>query len=361
MEDFLGGIGQSVFVAFGMFWQVLWSLILGLTISSFVQTQISKERITKSLGKEGFKETVLATFLGILSSSCSYAAASASKAFFKKGAGLIPSLAFLFSSTNLVIELGILLWLLLGWQFALAEWLGGILLIVIMSGIVKLTYPKKLVTQARAFKDQVSIDHDHSMIGSHNKIQSIAQNFVMEGSMLQKDLILGFIIAGLIATFVPNSFWSLLFSNGQPGITQLLTSSIIGVGIAILSFVCSIGNVPLAAILWTRGLSFGGVLSFLYADLIVIPLLDLYRRYYGTKMAVYIGVIFFVTMVLTGIIVDLIFSSLNLIPSQQTSITNQLTNFDFNYTFWLNLIFGSLAGYFIYLSKKNTNDHAHHH
>src|SRR6202011_3425123 len=261
----------------------------------------------------------------------------------------------LFSSTNLVVELGIILWLLMGWQFTAAEWIGGLVLIAIMTVLVKLTYPKALVEEARRHVDEAT-GHDHgSMEGEGGSLVerlrdpairvAIAQNTAMDFSMLWKDLFGGFLIAGALAAFVPDGAWKALFLNGaSPGV-QLVGNALVGPVIAVLSFVCSIGNVPLAAILWAGGISFGGVLAFLYADLIVLPLLDIYRKYYGWRMMLYIFGVFFATMVLAAMAMDLIFSALHQVPKPNPNIRHDLVLFSFNYTFWLNLVFGLLAVY----------------
>ena len=365
-------IGQALLMAAGMFWQVAWSLILGFLLSGLIQVLVSKERMTAQLGKNGVREIALATAYGAASSSCSYAAAAMSKTLLKKGAGLIPSLAFLFASTNLVVELGIILYLLMGWQFTAAEWLGGVLLIAIMAVIVKATYPKRLVEEARRHLADVTGDDDDTAEGATlwEKLRDpqtpvlVAQNFVMDWSMLWKDLAAGFLIAGALAAFVPNGIWSALFLHGAPPGLQVFANAVVGPLIAIVSFVCSIGNVPMAAMLWGSGISFGGVLSFLYADLIVLPLLDVYRRYYGLKMAAYIGVVFFVTMVAAGIIMQYAFGAFGAIPQPNPDIRAHLTMFSINYTFWLNLAFGLLAAYLWYLNRQHPMSHhcpAHEH
>ncbi|HTD34261.1 MAG TPA: permease [Candidatus Elarobacter sp.] len=363
-------IGEAVVVAAGMAWQVGWSLVLGFVLSGSVQALVSKERMQRLLGRDGVREIALATGFGAASSSCSYAAAAMSKTLFKKGAGLVPSLAFLFSSTNLVIELGIILWLLMGWQFTAAEWIGGLVLIAIMTVLVKLTYPKRLVDEARRHVDAAT-GHDHgSMEAEGGSVLArlrdpatrvaIAQNFAMDFSMLWKDLLGGFLIAGALAAFVPGGAWKALFLNGAPGGVQAVGNALLGPLIAVFSFVCSIGNVPLAAVLWTSGISFGGVLAFLYADLIVLPLLDVYRRYYGVRMMLYIAGIFFVTMVLAALAMDGVFSALHLVPRPNPAIRHDLTMFSFNYTFWLNLVFGALAAYLWWQSARHPMEHGCH-
>ncbi|HEV2740842.1 MAG TPA: permease [Candidatus Elarobacter sp.] len=366
----LAKIGEALMLAGGMAWQVGWSLILGFVLSGAVQALVSKERMQRALGRDGIREIALATGFGAASSSCSYAAAAMSKTLFKKGAALVPSLAFLFSSTNLVLELGIILWLLMGWQFTAAEWIGGLVLIAIMTVLVKLTYPKQLVEEARRRVDEIG-GHDHgSMEAEGSSVMerlrnpatrvSIAQNFAMDFSMLWKDLLGGFLIAGALAAFVPDHAWKALFLNGAAPGVQLVGNAIVGPVIAILSFVCSIGNVPLAAVLWASGISFGGVLAFLYADLIVLPLLDVYRKYYGVRMMLYIFGVFFTTMVLSAIVMDGAFSALHLVPKPNPNIRHDLTMFSFNYTFVLNVVFGALGLYLWWLNRSNPMDHASH-
>jgi uncharacterized membrane protein YraQ (UPF0718 family) len=370
--DALHALGEALLLAAGMAWQVGWSLVLGFALSAVVQAVVSKERMQALLGRNGVREIALATAFGAASSSCSYAAAAMSKTLFKKGAGLIPSWAFLFSSTNLVLELGIILWLLMGWQFTAAEWIGGIVLIAIMTLLVKLTYPRALVEEARAHVDAVTGGHDHgSMEGAGATVWArlrdpatqvaIAQNFAMDVSMLWKDVLAGFLIAGALAAFVPNGAWQALFLHGAAPGVQLVGNALVGPLIAVISFVCSIGNVPLAAILWTSGISFGGVLAFLYADLIVLPLLDVYRTYYGTRMMLYMVAIFFTTMVLAAIAMDATFSALHLVPQPNPKIRHDLTLFAVNYTFWLNLAFGALALWLWRLDATHPMDHSHHH
>jgi uncharacterized protein len=366
----LAKIGEALLVAAGMAWQVGWSLILGFTLSGLVQAVVSKQRMQQLLGRDGVREIALATGFGAVSSSCSYASAAMSKTLFKKGAAFIPSLAFLFSSTNLVFELGVILWLLMGWQFTAAEWIGGLVLIAVMSVLVKLTYPKALVEEARRRVDATG-GHDHGSAESagRNVVErlrdsgtrvAVARNFAMDVSMLWKDVLGGFLIAGALSAFVPDGAWKALFLNGAAPGVQLVGNAIVGPIVAILSFVCSIGNVPMAAILWASGISFGGVLAFLYADLIVLPLLDIYRKYYGVRMMLYIFGVFFATMVLSGILMDLAFSALHMVPKPNPNIRHDLTLFSFNYTFWLNMVFGALALYLWWLNRSNPMDHACH-
>lgn len=357
------GTGRGLFLAAGMLWQVGWSLALGFLLSGLVQTIASKSGMRAKLGRNGLREIALAAFYGAVSSSCSFAAAAMSKTLFKKGAGFIPSLAFLFSSTNLVIELGLILLSLMGWQFAAAEWIGGVVLIVIMAALVKLTYPATLIEQARAHLDaDGGRDNDDDVVDGSSVWQKLrnpetlvlaSQNAVMDFSMLWKDLAIGFLIAGALGSFVPDEAWSRIFLSGAPSWIQVPVDAVAGAAIAVLTFVCSIGNVPMAAMLWGSGLSFAGVLTFLYADLIVVPLLDIYRKYYGWRMAAYIGAVFFVTMVAAGIIMNAAFGFFHAIPPRIMTMNDPAALFRINYTFWLNIAFGAIALYAWHVSSKS--------
>ena len=369
MSAFVAKIGQALLLSGSMFWDVGWSLVLGFAISGAVQTLVSNRRMRELLGRNGAREVAIATAFGAASSSCSYASAAVTRSLFSKGAALVPSLAFLFSSTNLVIELGIVLWLLMGWQFTLAEWLGGIVLILIMSVLVRLTYPKSLVEAARerARAAEPGMDHDMTVEGEtwRAKIRNprfaivMAQHFAMDWSMLWIDLVLGFLIAGFLATFVPSGVWHALFLGDAPAWLRTTAGGFIGPLIAVVTFVCSIGNVPMAAILWGGGIGFSGVLAFLYADLIVLPLLDVYRKYYGWKMAAYIGGIFYLTMALSAIVMAFAFEALHLVPRANQHIAQMLVRFSFDYTFWLNVGFGAVAAWLAYLNFRHPMDHGH--
>jgi len=325
----------------------------------------------RALGRDGIREIAFATAAGAVSSSCSYASAAISRTLFKRGAAFIPALAFLFASTNLVIELGIILYLLMGWQFTAAEWIGGVVLVVIMTALVRLTYPAKLIEAARHHPEAAG-GHEHDAMtvagdGFWRRLRrsetriAIAQNFAMDSTMLWKDLLAGFVIAGALAVFVPNDTWDALFLKGMSPWLQVPANALLGPLVAVITFVCSIGNVPMAAVLWASGISFGGVLSFLYADLIVLPLLDVYRRYYGWRMAAYIAAVFYATMVAAALIMDLAFTVAGAIPKPDQNIRATMVQFSFNYTFWLNLAFGALAAWFFWLNRQHPMDHAMRH
>jgi hypothetical protein len=369
MPDVVSQIGQALLMSAGMFWEVGWSLVLGFTISGVLQAIVLKQRMTAALGRDGAREIALATVAGAASSSCSYASVAVSRTLFKKGAALIPSLAFVFASTNLVVELGIVLYLLMGWQFMAGEWIGGVLLVIIMSVLVRLTYPAKLVEEAR-HRPEAQGGHEHgdmpsedgslwAKLSRRNTWFAIAQNFAMDWSMLWKDLLLGFLIAGALSVFVPEGVWQALFVQGASPWVQVPANALIGPLVAVLSFVCSIGNVPLAAVLWASGVSFGGVLAFLYADLIVLPLIDAFRRYFVWKMAAYIAAVFYATMVAAAMIMDVAFSALGWIPDRRPDMRAEMIHFSLNYTFWLNIAFAVLAITLFALARRRPMQHGH--
>ena len=258
----------------------------------------------------------------------------------------------------------------MAWQLTLAEWIGGVVLIVIMSVLVKLTYPKALIERAREYAThaEAGMDHDMTVGGATwwEKVRNprfpivMAQHFAMDWSMLWFDLVLGFLIAGALAAFVPNGVWHALFLGSAPGWIRTIGGGFIGPLIAVVTFVCSIGNVPMAAILWSGGIGFSGVLAFLYADLIVLPLLDVYRKYYGLKMAVYIGGVFYVTMAISAIVMDVVFNALHLVPKANPHVAQMLVHFSIDYTFWLNLLFGGIAAWLVVLNWRNPMHHGHH-
>ena len=366
---FLHHLGDAVLMTLGMAWQTLWSLVLGFAVSALLQCTMSSDRIRQALGDDGPKEIALAAAAGAASSSCSYASAAITRTLFKKGAALASSLAFMIASTNLVLELGLILLALLGWRFMLGQWIGGIVLVAIMSVIVKATAPKALIDEARAH-EETRTGHNHMAMQAEGdtwwaRVTNpqtriyLAQSFAMEWRMLWKDLAIGFVVGGLISAFVPPAFWHTIFLGNSW--LAVPVDALIGPMVAIVTFVCSVGNIPLAAILWAGGASFGGVLSFIYADLIVLPLLDTYRRYFGWRMAAYIFAVLFTTMVLTGILVDVGFHLVGLTPAPNPNVTAEITHFSLNYTFWLNLLFGAGAAYLFWTNSKHPMDHSHMH
>jgi uncharacterized membrane protein YraQ (UPF0718 family) len=363
----MGWLWQSLFHAAAMLWETLWALVLGFSLSAFLQVFIRKEQITKQFGRAGLREVALATFFGAVSSSCSYAAAAAAKTFFKKGAALVPALAFMFASTNLVLELGFILLLLLGWTFVLAEVIGAFILIAVMWLLVKLTLPKGLVETARSHNDDDDENscchpHAHEMEMKDESFKEkfrrretwsqVAAAFIMDAKMMWKEIVIGFLIAGFLMALVPENSWEKLFITHGTSFERLLENAVVGPLIAVGSFVCSIGNIPLASLLWSGGISFGGVISFIYADLVIIPLIIIYQKYYGAKAALYITAVLFVSMVSAGIIVDLLFAALGLIPIVRPPSAIAQASFQWNYTTWLDFVAIVLTACFAWIHFK---------
>jgi hypothetical protein len=370
----LNWLWQSLYHSAAMLWETLWALVLGFSLSAFLQVFFRKEQITKQFGRSGLREVALATFFGAVSSSCSYAAAATAKTAFKKGAALVSTLAFMFASTNLVLELGFILWLLLGWTFLLAEVIGAFVLIAVMWLLVKFTLPKGLVEAARAHTgDEVkSCCHSHEpdmeekdetfkeKIRRPESWVNVANAFIMDVSMMWKEILIGFFIAGLLMVLVPDNWWRNLFITQGTGSVRLIENAVVGPLIAVASFVCSIGNIPLASLLWSSGISFGGVISFIYADLIIIPLILIYRKYYGTKAALYITAVLFISMVSAGIIVDLLFGTLGLIPTVRPPSAIAEASFQWNYTTWLDFAAILLCGWFVWIHFRKEKQHDKH-
>ncbi len=324
MSPVLDVIWHGLRDAFLMGWEVWWALVFGFFISAVVQAWVPRERIESALSGSGFAPIAKATGLGAASSSCSYAAVAIAKSLFQKGASAGSALAFQFASTNLVWELGLVLWVLIGWQFALAEYVGGIVMIVLMTLLLRGFVSRRLEEQARVHAQQADTGHQHHPAGetmswrqrlrSASAWSDVAHNFRGDWQMLWKEITIGFLLAGFVAQF-GNDFFNSLFLKGSPALVQTLWGAFIGPVIAVLSFVCSVGNVPLAAVLWSGGISFAGVMAFIFADLIVLPILAIYRKYYGTTFTVRITALMFVTMVIAALIIDALFSGLSLIPS----------------------------------------------
>jgi uncharacterized membrane protein YraQ (UPF0718 family)/YHS domain-containing protein len=310
--------------SFLMFWAVWWALVLGFAISAIVQAWVPRDRIEGLMSGSDARSIGWATGLGAASSSCSYAAIAIAKSLFQKGASAASALAFQFASTNLVWELGLVLWVLIGWQFTLAEYAGGIVMIVLMTVLLRLFVSPRIEQQAREHASEADTGHQHHMaseplswrerVTSARAWSDVAHNFRADWQMLWKEITTGFLLAGFIAQF-GNGVFEHLFIQHAPAPLPTIENVLVGPLIAVLSFVCSVGNVPLAAVLWSGGISFAGVLAFLFADLIVLPIIAIYRKYYGTRFAIRITGLMFATMVLAALIVDGIFAVLGLIPT----------------------------------------------
>jgi uncharacterized membrane protein YraQ (UPF0718 family)/YHS domain-containing protein len=322
--DALDVIWHGLRDSFLMMWEVWWALVLGFTISAIVQAWVPRGRIEGLMSGSGVRSIGWATGLGAASSSCSYAAISIAKSLLEKGASAASALAFQFASTNLVWELGLVLWVLIGWQFTLAEYAGGIMMIVLMTLLLRLFVSPRLERQAREHAAKADTGHQHRAVGEQmpwrDRLTSVgawsdvAHNFRGDWQMVWKEVTLGFLLAGFIAQ-LGNGFLEHLFIRNAPAPLPTIENVVVGPIIAMLTFVCSVGNVPLAAVLWSGGIAFGGVLAFLLADLIVIPILLIYRKYYGTRFTLRITALMFATMVIAALIIDGIFSAVGLIPT----------------------------------------------
>ncbi len=347
MSEVLPVIGHGFKDAFLMAYEVWWALVLGFAISAIVQAWVPRERIEASLGGRGVGPIARATGLGAASSSCSYAAIAIAKSLFQKGASAASALAFQFASTNLVIELGVVIWLLIGWQFALAEFVGGLVLIVVMTVMLRMFVSRKLEEQARAHALEAEAGHQHHTAHERASLKErllsasawsdVAHNFRNDWGMLWKEITAGFLLAGFIAQ-LGNDFFNALFLSDAPSGVRTIENVIIGPVIAVLSFVCSIGNIPLAAVLWSGGISFGGVIAFIFADLIVIPIMLIYRKYYGTTFALRIIGLMFVTMVIAALIVDGLFSITDLIPQVRPTRADVFGSIQVDYKLFLNIV-----------------------
>ena len=354
----MGAIGDALRFAFGMTWEVLWALILGFALSGTVQALVSKQQMRRLLPDDSPRTLTVAAALGAASSSCSYAAVSLARSLFRKGANFTAAMAFQFASTNLVVELGIILAVLIGWQFTAGEFVGGPIMIALMALLFRRFLKAQMVDEARRQADRGVLgrmeghaEMDMSVTGggwlwrrlrSPTGFTAISNHFVMDWAAVWMDVFGGLLIAGALAAWVPNSFWQGLFLQ-RHGALATIWGPLIGPFVAMLSFVCSIGNVPLAAVLWNGGISFGGVLAFIFADLIILPILNIYRKYYGRRMAAFLLVTFYATMATTGLIVDLIFKLVGLEPTGARLAKVTDAGVSWNYTTVLNIVFLLLA------------------
>jgi uncharacterized membrane protein YraQ (UPF0718 family) len=356
MMDVVTALGHALWMAFAMLWEILWPLILGFGLSAVVQAVVSKSEMTRLLPDDSSKSLAIACGLGAASSSCSYAAVALARSIFRKGANFTAAMAFQLASTNLVAELTIIIIVLMGWQFAAAEFLGGPLMVVLVALLFRRFLSRRLITEARAQagrglkgKMEAHAEMDMSMtegslwqrITSKDGFTATSHYFVMDLAAVWKDIAVGLLIAGALAAWVPADFWNNFFLVSHP-IAAKIWGPIVGPIVAVLSFVCSVGNVPLAAVLWNGGISFGGVIAFIYADLLVLPIIDIYRKYYGWKVTGLIVGVFYIAMVIAALLVELLFEALGLIPSHRAAQIVEMS-ISFNYTTVLNIIFLAIA------------------
>ncbi len=357
MDAFLDLWAGAARTSLGLFWTAFWAFGLGYTISAMIQVFVTRARMRAALGTDGPRSVALATFFGFVSSSCSFAALSGTRALFAKGAGLVASLAFLLASTNLVVELGILIAVFLAWQFVLAEYVGGLLLIALVWLFVRVTFPRRLVEEAREHARAQTEDEDggeapdwRRLIRSREGWDRVARRYLMEWSMVWKDVTIGFTVAGVIAAFVPRRFFELLFpgsGGSEPGFGELLVQALVGPLAAFFTFIGSMGNIPLAAVLYDNGVAFAGIMAFVFSDLVVLPVLRIQARYYGWRFALYVLGVFLVALVLTALLLHYGFALAGLLPDpDRTRAVVDRSFFSLDYTAVLNGIFLAVTARF---------------
>jgi uncharacterized membrane protein YraQ (UPF0718 family) len=379
---------RALGMALAMGWEILWPLILGFALSAVVQAAVSKQQMSRLLPDDRPRSIATALALGAASSSCSYAAVALARSLFRKGAHFTAAMAFEMASTNLVLELGLIMLVLLGWQFTLAEFVGAPLMVVFLILLFRIFLSRDLLEKAKERADKgiagrmeghaamdMSITAGGSLwqrMTSDRGLTAISHYFVMDWAAVWLDIAGGLLIAGALAAWVPNTFWQSFFLTGHPALATLW-GPIVGPLVAVISFVCSVGNIPLAAVLWNGGISFGGVIAFIFADLIVIPVLNIYRKYYGLKMAGFLFATLYAAMAVAALIVELVFGGFALIPSERKARVVE-ASITWNYTTWLNLVFLILAGLLVWrflktgglamlrmMNRPAEYEHAHRH
>lgn len=370
MKSFLTDWGEAAFTSLGFFWMALWAFALGYFISSFIQVFVTEKRMRKAMGENEGKGVLLGTFFGFISSSCSFSALATTKALFQKGASFMASLAFLLSSTNLVIELGIIISIFLGWQFVAGEYIGAVLLILFSWQLVRIIKPVKIIQQARGkladdrgmeMEEQAGQKSLLQRLKSAENWAKVARQYGMEWKMVWKDVTIGFTIAGIVAVFVPDSFFQSLFINTQEGQTayqfhEVLEHTAVGPVAAFFTFIGSMGNIPLAALLFGKGVSFGGVMAFIFSDLVVFPVLRINAKYYGWKMALFILFLLFVSLILASLGLHYAFDGLNLLPDPSQVKIQEMTYFKADYSAVLNVVFLLFSGGLIWFGFKKYKD-----
>jgi uncharacterized protein len=361
MTNLIVALGHALWMAFAMFWEILWPLILGFGLSGAVQAVVSKAEMSRLLPNDSSKSLAIATGLGAASSSCSYAAVALARSIFRKGADFTSAMAFEIASTNLVAELSIILIVLMGWQFALAEFAGGLVMVVLIAVLFRIFLSRKLISEARKQADKgikgsmeghaemdMSVEEGDSLwqrLTSAEGITATSHYFVMDVLAVWKDIVIGLLLAGALAAWVPQDFWKTFFLTSHP-VAATLWGPLVGPIVSVLSFVCSVGNIPLAAVLWNGGISFGGVIAFIYADLIIVPIIDIYRKYYGWKVTAFIVGAFYIAMAGAALVIEFLFNLLGLIPQHRSAQIVEST-ITLNYTSVLNVVFLVIAAFLV--------------
>jgi uncharacterized protein len=357
-ESILRALGM----AFAMGWEILWPLILGFTLSGLVQAVVSHQEMARLLPHDRPATIAKALALGAASSSCSYAAVAIARALFRKGADFTAAMAFEMASTNLVVELAIIMLVFLGWQFTLAEFVGAPIMVALLVVLFRLFLNRKLLDEAKQQADKgligrmeghaemdMSVSGDGTLwqrITSQQGFTAISHYFVTDWVSVWMDIAGGLLISGALAAWVPAEFWQSFFVVDHPFLAKLW-GPVVGPLVSVISFVCSVGNIPLAAVLWNGGISFGGAIAFIFADLIILPILNIYRKYYGWKMTAFLFATFYAAMAGAALIVDLIFGTLGLVPAQRNARVVD-ASVTWNYTTWLNIVFLILAGLLVW-------------
>jgi len=375
MDNFFATYGEAATTALGFFWKAGWAFVLGYTISAMIQVFVPKKRLTDKMGEPNAASVGISTAFGSISSSCSFAALAAARSLVQKGAHFICAVAFMFASTNLVIELGILILIFLGWQFLAAEILGGLILIGISSLLIKLTYPRKWLEAARE-KVEEEGESEEEDFDWRQRIRSwkgwcmVGNKFAMEWQMVWREITIGFTVAGFVAVFVPASFWETIFlaeaAKANPGSFLIaLQNAAIAPFVAAATFIGSMGNIPLATVLNTGGVMFAGIMGFIYSDLMVPPLVKVNAKYYGWPVALYIAGIMYLSIVATALILHYVFYFTGLTPESSRKIED-VAHFSIDYSFFLNLAAIALTGFMLYLRKihkehQQAGEHDHHH
>lgn len=371
MTTFLTQWQSAAITSLGFFWMALWAFILGYFISSIIQVLVTRRQMRAVMGDDGVKSMALATFFGFISSSCSFAALATTRALFNKGAAFSAAMAFMLASTNLVIELGFVIAVFLSWQFVVGEYLGGLLLIILAWLFVKLTRPRKLIKEARDEEQGKGDESAYKLrhwgdLSDPELWQMVANRYVMEWQMVWKDILIGFTVAGLISTFVPSEFFTWLFQGAGANASQLsfwqvLQQTVIGPIAAFFTFIGSMGNIPLAAVLFGEGVAFAGVIAFIFSDLVVLPVLRINAQYYGWKMALYMTAMLFTCLIFTSLVMHYGLATFDLLPdAKQIENISQRDHFQINYGFYLNILGLLVTGALLY-RRWRAHKHAHDH
>jgi len=364
-NDFVNSWNAAATTSLGLFWMALWAFGLGYLIASMIQVFVTRDRMQRAMGGAGWKGVALGTGFGFISSSCSFAALATTRSLFAKGAGFVPSLAFLLASTNLVIELGIVIGVFLTWQFVVGEYLGGLLLIGLTWLVVRLTFPKRLIEKAREKAREAEGEDEDSetedwreLIGSKEGWSRVANRYVMEWRMVRKDVTVGFTVAGIVAAFVPPAFFQALFvgaGRGDVGLWEIVMQTLVGPLAAFFTFIGSMGNIPLAAVLFGHGVGFAGVMAFIFSDLVVLPVLRIQAKYYGWKAALCILGVFLVVLVAAAVILHYAFALAGFLPDPAavSSVTDRQF-FAVDYTLFLNCASLALSAAFVLWKMRSS-------